>query len=236
MHWSMPSSVTVSIATVLAWAGALAAARLQRAVSRFIRPLVYISLLFFALIAIFDILPESKRALSWPVFVAAVASGYVIFWAIGAYVAPICPSCAMRAMEGDHDHAHGAGLAILASVLAVHCFIDGLGVSAASTVESAFGLRVFAAIAVHKLPEGFALALVLMTGGKSPWEAFWWTVGIETATLGGALAGVFWTQPSGFWLAIVLADVGGTFLYLSVSGLRDALASRAEHEAIAHIH
>jgi zinc transporter ZupT len=227
---------TVSVATILAWTGALVAARLQHTVSRFIRPLVYFSLLVFALIAIFDILPESKPSLTWPVFVAAVASGYGIFWAIGTYVAPICPSCAMRAMEGDHHHAHGAGLAVLAGVLAVHCFIDGLGVSAASTVEAAFGLRVFAAIAVHKLPEGFALALVLMAGGKSPWQAFWWTAGIETATLGGAFAGMFWAQPSEFWLSLVLADIGGSFLYLSVSGLRDALASRTEHERIAHIH
>jgi hypothetical protein len=125
---------TVSVATILAWAGALVAAHLQHTVSRFIRPVVYFSLLVFALIAIFDILPESKRSLTWPVFVAAVASGYGIFWAIGTHVAPICPSCAMRAMEGDHHHARGAGLAILASVLAVHCFIDGLGVSAAWTV------------------------------------------------------------------------------------------------------
>src|SRR5260221_11569435 len=102
----------------------------------------------------------------------------------------------MRTFETDHHHSHGIGLIFLIAVLSVHCFIDGLGVSAASTVEAAFGLRVFAAIAVHKLPEGFALALVLMAGGKSPWQAFWWTAGIETATLGGAFAGVFWTQPS----------------------------------------
>jgi zinc transporter ZupT len=92
-----------------------------------------------------------------------------------------------------------------------------------------------AAIAVYKVPEGCALALVLMAGGKSPWQAFWWTAGIETATLGGAFAGVFWTQPSEFWLSLVLAEIGGTFLYLSVSGLRDALASPAEHDLIAHI-
>jgi len=227
---------TVSIATILAWAGAFVAAQMQHAVSRFIRPLVYLSLLVFALIAIFDILPESKQSLSWPVFAAAVGAGYAVFWAIGTYIAPICPSCAMRAMEGDHRHAHGAGLAILASVLALHCFIDGLGVSAASTVQQAFGLRVFAAIAIHKLPEGFALVLVLVAGGRSPWQSFWWTVGIETATLGGAFAGILWAQPSDFWLAIVLADIGGTFLYLSVSGLRDAMTSRTEHELIAHVH
>ena len=65
--------------------------------------------------------------------------------------------------------------------------------------------------------------LVLMAGGRSPWEAFGWTVGIESATIAGGLATTIWTQPSEFWLAIVLAHVGGSFVYLSASGLRDAI-------------
>src|SRR5258707_779848 len=125
------------------------------------RPLVYLALLFFGLIAIFDILPESKTALSWPLFIAAVTAGYVAFWLIGTYVAPICPACAIRSFESDHHHAHGIGLVFLAGVLAIHCFFDGLGVSAASAMGESFGVRVFAAIALHKLPEGFALALML---------------------------------------------------------------------------
>jgi zinc transporter ZupT len=231
------SWVAVSFATGLAWIGALVAARLQHSAARFVRPLVYISLLFFALIAIFDILPESKQALSWPVFVVAVAFGYGIFWAIGRYVAPVCPSCAMRQLEHDHDHhhSHGRGLVILAAVLAVHCFVDGLGVSAASTVQESFGLRVFAAIAVHKFPEGFALTLVLMAGSRSEWQAFWWTFAIETATLLGAFAGISWAEPSQFWLALVLANIGGTFLYLSVSGLGDALSSDTRPVIMAEI-
>jgi zinc transporter ZupT len=222
-----PAWASVLAATGLAWTGALVATVLRQTASRFIRPLVYLSLLFFALVAIFDILPKSKESLSWPLLVSAVAIGYFLFWLIGTYASPICPSCAMRAFEDGSHHAHGAGLAILSAVLGLHCFLDGLGVSAASTVGALFGLRVLAAIAVHKLPEGFALALVLMAGQRSAWDAFLWTFGIETATLGGALAGTFWPNPSDFWIALVLAHVGGTFLYLSVSGLWDALSHRA---------
>ena len=216
----------VFLATGVAWAGSLTALILRQSAARLLRPLVYVALAFFALAAIFDILPQSKQGLSWPIFVAAVSVGYGAFWLVGRYVAPICPACAMRRFEEQHDHAHGNGLIFLALALSVHCFIDGLGVSAASTVEVFFGLRVFGAIAVHKLPEGFALALMLMAGGRAPRAAFVWAVGIETATLGGAVAGWFWTQPSEFWLAVVLAHIGGTFLYLSVSGLQDALSAQ----------
>jgi zinc transporter ZupT len=187
------------------------------------RPLVYLSLLFFAVVAIFDIFPESKQSLSWPVFAAAAGAGYGVFWVIGTYVFPICPTCAMRKFESGHHHVHGNGLAIFGLVFAIHCVIDGLGVSAASTVQFALGLRVLGAIALHKLPEGFAVALVLMAGNRPAWQAFRWACGIETMTIAGALTGVFWAQPSQFWQALVLAHVGGTFLYLSASGLLDLL-------------
>jgi zinc transporter ZupT len=216
-------SAPVVLTTILAWAGAWGAIGVRQAASRLLRPLVYLSLLFFALVALFDILPQSKQALSWPVFAAAVAGGYSAFWLIGTYVCPICPSCALRSFDEDHHGGHRPGLAVLSVVLAAHCFIDGIGVSAAESVGATLGLRVFAAIAVHKLPEGFALALVLMNAGHSPRRAFWWTCGIEVATLAGSVAGRV-VHPSEFWLSLVLAHVGGTFLYLSVTGLRDALS------------
>jgi zinc transporter ZupT len=221
-----PSWVSVLVATALAWLGSLGAILLGSAGSRYLRPLVYLSLFFFAAVAIFDILPESKHALNWPTFIAAVAAGYAVFWAIGTYIFPICPTCAMRRFESGEHHVHGSGVAIFASVLCVHCFIDGLGISAAANVESGFGMRVLTAIAVHKLPEGFAIALVLLAGGRASWSAFQWAFGIETATIAGSFAGMSWIHPTPFWQALVLAQVGGTFLYLSVSGIRDLLTPR----------
>ena len=220
------ASILALVATAVAWLGAGGATLLRYAGARFMRPLVLIALLVFALIATFDILPESKRALTWPIFVGSVGVGYCVFWLIGRYVAPICPACAIRHFEEEHRHSPGLGLAFLALVLSTHCFVDGLGVSAASKIEAGFALRVFAAIALHKLPEGFALGLVLMTGTRSALIALAIATGIETSTLTGAVAGAFWMNPSAFWLAIVLAHVGGTFLYSSVSGLQDALAPR----------
>jgi hypothetical protein len=67
---------------------------------------------------------------------------------------------------------------------------------------------------------------VLMAGGHSPWEAFQWAFGIEVATFAGAAAGGIW-HPAPFWQALLLANIGGTFLYLSVSGLRDLLTPHA---------
>lgn len=221
-----PAWTWVIFATSLAWGGALVAVALRQNAGRYLRPLIYLSLLFFAIVAFFDILPESKRSLSWPVFLAAIAGGYGLFWVIGTYVWPICPSCALSAFESGEHHVHGEGLVILSVVLGIHCFVDGLGVSTAVTVAPSLGMRVFGAIALHKVPEGFALMVVLLTGGGSAWQAFRRACAIESATLGGALAAAVWAHPSNFWMALVLAHVGGTFLYLSASGLQDAFAAR----------
>ena len=98
---------------------------------------------------------------------------------------------------------------------------------------ASFGLRVFGAIAIHKLPEGFALGLMLMLGGRSAASALAMAIGIEAATLVGAIAGAEWMHPSEFWRALVLATIGGTFLYLSVSGLADALLPQPAPSVIA---
>ncbi|HZR22218.1 MAG TPA: ZIP family metal transporter [Vicinamibacterales bacterium] len=214
----------VVLATAVAWAGAIAAGLVRHSGSRIMRPLIYVALLFFGLSAVVDILPRSKAALDWPTFSVAALLGYGIFWAIGRYVAPICPACAFRSVEHDHQHTHGTGLALLVIVLAIHCVLDGLGISAASAVQGAFGMRVFAAIAVHKLPEGFALAMMLIAGSQPPSRAVATTLAVETATLAGAALGAVWTTPSAYWLAILLAHIGGTFLYLAVTGFWEAFS------------
>ena len=213
----------VFAATAVAWSGIVAALVLRQACRRFMRPLVYVAFLALGLLAVFDLLPASKAALTWPVLLVAVALGYGTFWCVGRYVAPICPACAMRRFESDDHHAHGGGLIALAIVLGIHCFLDGLGMSAASTVDASVGIRVVSGMAIHKLPEGFALGMILMAGGRSAWRAFAVATAIEAATLGGPLTTTVWTNPSGFWLSLVLAYLGGTFLYLSATGLWEAL-------------
>ena len=130
----------------------------------------------------------------------------------------------MRHLTENHDHGHrlGHGLDILIVVLALHCFVDGLGISAAGAVSSGFAVRVFIAVAIHKFPEGFALALILMPAMTTVAAAVLTAIALEATTVLGAAMTMAWKQPSPFWIALVLAHIGGTFLYLSISGLQDA--------------
>ncbi|MTI89506.1 MAG: ZIP family metal transporter [Balneolaceae bacterium] len=62
------------------------------------------------------------------------------------------------------------------SIMTVHSFAEGVsvGVSFASTLE--FGIFIAIAIAVHNIPEGLAISLVMIPEGTSPIKAVWWSI------------------------------------------------------------
>lgn len=61
-------------------------------------------------------------------------------------------------------------------IMTVHSFAEGIsvGVSFASTME--FGMFIAIAIAVHNIPEGLAISLVMVPQGTSPLKAVWWSI------------------------------------------------------------
>ncbi len=61
-------------------------------------------------------------------------------------------------------------------IMTVHSFAEGVsvGVSFASTAE--FGIFIAIAIAVHNIPEGLAISLVMVPKGTSPLKAVWWSI------------------------------------------------------------
>lgn len=61
-------------------------------------------------------------------------------------------------------------------IMTVHSFAEGIsvGVSFASTME--FGIFIAIAIAVHNIPEGLAISLVMVPQGTSPIKAVWWSI------------------------------------------------------------
>lgn len=61
-------------------------------------------------------------------------------------------------------------------IMTVHSFAEGIsvGVSFASTME--FGVFIAIAIAIHNIPEGLAISLVMVPQGTSPLKAVWWSI------------------------------------------------------------
>jgi zinc transporter ZupT len=65
---------------------------------------------------------------------------------------------------------------LIVGVMTVHSFTEGVGLGVAFGDSEALGIVIAVAIAVHNIPEGLAISLVLVPRGTSPWGAAGWSV------------------------------------------------------------
>ena len=77
---------------------------------------------------------------------------------------------------GDLVGASTKKMLLFLGIMTIHSFAEGIsvGVSFANTME--FGIFIAIAIAVHNIPEGLAISLVMIPKGTSPIKAVWWSI------------------------------------------------------------
>jgi ZIP family zinc transporter/zinc and cadmium transporter len=78
------------------------------------------------------------------------------------------------------------GNSVLAG-LSVHALFDGVAIGSGFALSNWLGWLIFLAILLHKAPEGFTMASVMMASGRSRAAAFWSAVALAAATLAGVL-------------------------------------------------
>jgi ZIP family zinc transporter len=204
-----------AFATLIAYVGIVIGILLTKTAARQLNLLVYSAMGVLLLVTVLDILPEAKHGLSWLSFVLSVGSGVMLFWLIGKYVYHICPSCAIHTFDDAALNRLGQTAFLFMIALGIHATMDGLAVIVGDDISGHANVAVLAAVAIHKLPEGMALSLLLIGAGYSPMKALLWSLGIEGLTEIGALAGVLALRDvPKQWLALIFAHVGGGFLYL----------------------
>jgi len=65
---------------------------------------------------------------------------------------------------------------LIVGVMTVHSFTEGVGVGVSYGGGEPLGVFITTAIAVHNIPEGLAISLVLVPRGTSVWKAAGWSV------------------------------------------------------------
>jgi len=83
--------------------------------------------------------------------------------------------------QGAHDVADLAGAdarkaLLILGVMTAHSFAEGVGVGVSFGGGEELGLFITAAIAVHNIPEGLAISLVLIPRGTPIWKAAGWSI------------------------------------------------------------
>jgi len=65
---------------------------------------------------------------------------------------------------------------LVVGVMTLHSFTEGIGIGVSFSGGRELGLFIVLAIAVHNIPEGLAISLVLVPRGIPVWQAGWWSV------------------------------------------------------------
>ena len=199
-----------AIAALADVAGGLILVR-ARGVERYLRYFVALGAGFLMATAVVEMAPESLRLnpVLGPVLIMA---GY----------------CAVHLLEhtinahfhfGEETHAHEfvsghKGYSVLGG-LSVHALFDGVAIGSGFVVSNWLGWLIFLAILLHKMPEGFTMASVMLASGRSRAAAFYSAVALAAATLAGVL--VIELVPS--WLPYGLPVSAGVALYVAATDL-----------------
>lgn len=103
--------------------------------------------------------------------------------------------------------------------LLIHTFFDGVSIAAASQISSQAGILVFIAVFLHKFPEGFTVASMVLAAGKSFRHVFIANALVGLTTLLGIMIFLVIGTNSDFSVAYALPIAAGVSLYIAASDL-----------------
>ncbi|HJQ74316.1 MAG TPA: ZIP family metal transporter [Gaiellaceae bacterium] len=182
---------------------------LRRWDDRLLRYAVALSAGFMLAAVLLKMVPEGARLT--PLAPMLVLGGYLLIHLFEHTVAPH-----FHFGEETHPEALDARAGASALVgLIVHSFFDGISIGSGFMVSRTLGLLLFAAIVLHKAPEGFAIASVVLATRGTRRQALLAAGAVGLATLIGGFS-IFGTQRL---VGPALSLSAGVTLYVAASDL-----------------
>jgi len=144
----------------------------------------------------------------------------------GAALGAIFIAATHRALEGRDDlrfgnlNAHDAKKAILiVTVMTLHSFAEGVGVGVSYGGGVELGIVITIAIAIHNIPEGLAISLVLVPRGSSVRAAAGWSIFSSLPQPLVAPFAYLFVETFGPFLPVGLGFAGGAMIWLVLAEL-----------------
>ncbi len=214
---SSPLLLSVILGATAALADALGGAMIVRRQweRRYLRYFVALGSGFMLATALVEMVPESldpavNRNARWAGFI--ILLGYLIVHFFEHTLSP-------HFHFGEETHADEfvqahKGYSVVAGLL-IHTFFDGIAIASGFIVSPWLGWIVFIAVFLHKLPEGFTVASVMLASGRSRRVAWGSSVMLGAATLLGVLVMALTKSPIGVGLPLS----AGVTIYVAASDL-----------------
>jgi zinc transporter ZupT len=102
---------------------------------------------------------------------------------IGAGIGALFIIITQRVLRDHHDvsiaslkGASARQALLIIGVMTVHSFTEGIGIGVSFGDTMEFGVLIAIAMAIHNIPEGLAISLILIPRGASIWQAIGWSI------------------------------------------------------------
>lgn len=133
---------------------------------------------------------------------------------------------------------HGADamkVLLVMGIMTVHSAAEGVGVGVAYGGGSDLGDFITIAIALHNVPEGLAIALIMVPRGASVGKAALWSIGSSLPQPLLAVPAFLFVLAFQPWLAVGLGLAAGAMLWMIFSELLPEASEGLSHSATAAI-
>jgi zinc transporter, ZIP family len=168
--------------------------------------------------AFFDLIPEAIEHLgSMEAAMLATAIGFLAFYAVDKLTSLHVGH--ETAAELDHDaatHQHTGALG--ATGMGIHSFLDGIALAASLAVGGGLGIVIATVVIVHRFSDGIGVVSFQLASRASEATAWRWVLLVAIAPVIGVLIGLIVTVPDAA-LGAILGFFAGFFLYVGAAEL-----------------
>lgn len=172
--------------------------------------------IFPRIISIWQLKQNSVSGESFVFPLALVLGGYLLTQFFEHTIAPHFHLG--EEVHSDHLISTSSAYTAIGGLL-IHTFFDGVSIAAASQIDYQAGLLVFIAVFLHKFPEGFTIASMILAAGKGFREVLFATTIVGITTLLGVLVFLGIGRNFDFAVAYALPLASGVTFYVAASDL-----------------